>query len=261
MMQLSRFVSLRILWFISVFAVPSVMLTDKMGSPINKVLVGVIVAHIFVNTNDLLTVAQKNTAMGEPNCDEAPPNCHGSMLHNVDNFNRYFTYNGSYIAFFATYLVNSSSSHPVCSLDPFQAIPFLHENSSMTLLYISVECSKPGTRIVIRPRMKYIIPHSIYSLWVTNCTIYWKDISVLGQLVVLYAMELFDWDDEFTTGESEYFDACVQLKDEDTMSMERSIAGCTNVGEIVMKSTVGHTVSPVFVRQLWPSLTGLMIER
>ena len=61
--------------------------------------------------------------------------------------------------------------------------------------------------------------------------------------------------------ESEYFDACVEIQQPGGMrnkwDVGRSIAGCTNVVEIEILSTIARGVSPVFTRHLWPSVAEL----
>ena len=240
-----------------------VVVTNKMGSLINIMRVGIILAHISPIINDHFTAAQKTSPVNELNCDETPPNCDGLISYNDGNINKNFTYDGSYISMFVTVLVNSSSSRPVCAVDPFQSKHFLHKIPPKAVFHMNVACSQPGTRIVVRPELQYIIQTALYYLFVTNCTVYWKDISTLGRLAFFYGMRLLDWEDEFTTGESEYFDACVHFEEAngDNLGIGRSIAGCRNVGEIEMKSTIARILSPVFVRHLWPAMTELAIER
>ena len=240
-----------------------IMLIDKMGSRINIMLVGIILSHMLSYTKDHLAAAQKRVQVAEPNCDETPPNCDVFTYYRVYNFNKYIKHKNRVPASLTTYFVNSSSSHSVCSVDPFEATTFRHENSSWTISYIYISCSQPGTRVVIRPGTQYIIQSGMYNLFVTNCIMYWKDISLLGQLFVLHGMCLVDWEDEFTTGETEYFDSCVHLEEVngDDLGIRHSIAGCTNVGEIVVKSTIIRPLSPVFVRYLWPAIAEATIER
>ena len=151
---------------------------------------------IFLSLNGHQVTAWGRHSVEDLNCEEAPPNCHLISLTQVENVD-HFTYNGSSTVYSVRYLINSSSSHHVCSLNPLDKTPSLRNTSSVVAM--SITCSQPGTRIVITNRSEYIMSSVILSLWINNCTMYWKDLSKIGRLFVLYGITLHDWQDEFMT--------------------------------------------------------------
>ena len=150
---------------------------------------------------------------GSPITEEDPPYCYGWFDADDANENAYFQSNDSFDARHLHYLINSSSSQPVCALDPFEATSIHYVNASVMVM--DIHCSEPGTRIVMKLGSKNISSPLVWLLWVTNCSIYWKDISKLGKHIVIVSMLFVDWQDEFMTGEPEYFNACVHLKQRD----------------------------------------------
>ena len=239
------------------------MFLDKTGSPIGMILVGIILTLTLKNLNECLATTSKGNTREHINCEEDPPYCYGWFDADDANENAYFQSNDSFDARHLHYLINSSSSQPVCALDPFEATSIHYVNASVMVM--DIHCSEPGTRIVMKLGPKNISSPLVWLLWVTNCSIYWKDISKLGKHIVIVSMLFVDWQDEFMTGEPEYFNACVHLKqrngDKHQLGMKRSIEGCSGIAEIRVQNTIARTFSSVFASNLWPALTGLELNR
>ena len=213
---------------------------------------------VLIVLNDRQVTAWKLNSRVGLDCEEVPPNCQlQSLAQYVTRDDLMF--NGSSTQLSVAYSIDSSLSQPVCSLNPFKITPSLHNISSLVVM--SMTCSQSGTRIVITTGSEYTMSSAILTLWITNCAIYWKDLSKLGRLFVLFGITLHDWRDEFMNNEPEYSDTCVQIQQPRGVSnksdMDHTIAGCTNVVEIEIMNTIDRRVSPVFTRHLWPSVTEL----
>ena len=237
------------------------MSINKVGSQGGMILLGIVLT--LQNFYETLATSTEESSTEGPNCEEEPPDCTGwfdaEFLDMTQSL--YAQELNATIVRYVQYEINSSSSQPVCLLKPFKKMPF-HNASPMVLI---IGCSETGTRVVLKPGSKHINSSLPLFLWVTNCVIYWKDISKLGQHVVLKAIQLFDWRDEFSTGKPEYFNACVHLNHPDRdlyeLDTKRSIEGFTNIEKMTVYNTVVRTASPVFVRQLWSGLKILGFER
>ena len=236
-----------------------------MGSHVGIIPFGIILTLTLQHFNNFLATASDESSIEEdPNCEERPPYCYGWIDASVRDFNDflYVKKNSTFIGRYVQYGINSSSSQPVCSLDLLSES--IHRDNA-SVVVISIQCSETGTRIVMKPGSKHINSSLVWFLSVTNCTVYWKDISKLGKHVFLWAMQLSDWQDEFTTGKPEYFNACVHLNQSDgggnQLGAKLSIEGCTNIAELVVQNTIVRTASPVFARHLWPALAGLKLKR
>ena len=240
-----------------------VMRSKTNSGSLAKLILSVLVTFTLLRLNDHQVTAREQNSVEELNCEEAVPKCRVRSYFKGMNFDNHLIFNKSSNVVTAIYLINSSLLYPACSLNPVETAPSLRHASST--IFMKIICSEPGTRIVITTDSEYVMPSVSLVVWITSCAIYWKDLSKLGRLFAFDEIILDDWQDEFMTEESEYFDACVEVQPpkgaSDKSDVGRTIAGCTNIVVIQIKNSNVRGVSPVFACHLWPVMLQLVSER
>ena len=188
-------------------------------------------------------------------CKEEPTNCSATFQYGFDVQRDPVVITESYNLTWVDYFIDSS--HEVCSLnlDLYNIVPAITHD-----LGISIYCDTLGTQVVIQGG-NYTISKCTASLSITNCTIYWKDISAIDRNVDLQMLYLNDWKDEFTPMEDTCGEQQSLSTDLEKGWSELPFAEMRNIEVIHVIHTTVRQLSPVFTQHLWPNLRGLICDR
>ena len=102
-------------------------------------------------------------------CHESPPPCDVTHMR-YDGFPYSFTMAGHGYVNYIVYGLFINTSLPICSLDPFQWVTELVNDSSPFELYFHIECIAGPTRIVIHPTRNLTLPLIFSYVFVRGCS-------------------------------------------------------------------------------------------
>ena len=206
---------------------------------------------LFVSTGRFAS-ASTNSTSKSVTCQESPPRCSA----------KYMTFDSGSKPEFSIVGFSVDSSHTVCSLDLFRVMRNLHD---VKLNGITVSCKSTNTRLVISNSYNNISLHTGIVFRIINCSIYWKDISNVGNNIQLEGLDLLDCRDEFTSGESIFFETCVTLEhwgtDPAKGKSRLSIAGMTKLSRINLLNKDVQPISPALLQHLWPAVILFVCKR
>ena len=190
-------------------------------------------------------------------CNESPPPC-GVTHERYDGFPYAFTMAGQGYVNYILHVLDINSSLPVCSLDPFQEVAEVINGTSSFEINFHIRCIGGPTRIVIHPSQNLTLPLTFSYVFVGGCSIFWKDLSVLGQHLDVRVLVLYAWEDEFDQDKAGYFQHCVALdsthgEGNDT-DVFPPVSGLANVGSLDIAHKDVRPVSRVFTHHLWPKM-------
>ena len=207
-------------------------------------------------------VTSNDTVWDDEGCTEAPSNCTATFQYSFERMLDIHMLSGAHKMNVTLVQYSIDSPYHVCSFDPFETVPVL---PGVTVFSIDIQCSKPGTRIVITSNNPQATSLAKLILYLRYCTVYWKDISKIGRTATLKMLVLHDWKDEFASGEPEFFTKCVQLQNSSADTEDgrpiRFIAGMADVKFVRVQSKVVLPISQVFTHYVWPKLLSLAAER
>ena len=214
----------------------------------------------------LITKGPSSSLPEDVECDEMPPTC--NVNHHVSRAHPYaFTTPDHGHVESVYHEINVNAHQSVCSLDPMRFVSDTTNRSTPLRLHFGLGCPQ-SNRVVIRPSQN-LTSHLIFAyIRISNCTIYWKDLSQFGLYVDIRALILVGWKDEFIEQQPSFFRKCVELDDlnEGAEGIEPSIAAMVNVGSLLVSSIPAYngsadssifiniTCSPVFARHMWPQM-------
>ena len=195
-------------------------------------------------------------------CEEDPPSCSHKYTH-YDEFTPIFetVEHGRLTRHVHLFEVDASQSR--CSIDPFNNTnPDIKDNVPPVDIHIKIDCVYRSTRIVLRPSMNLTDTSAFGFLSISNCTMYWKDISLFGQSIKTLALELVNSRDEFPDGEDHYFYECVEFEEiHSRMDVEYPIVrGLGEVGTLIMMGPFWSSRHPVLLNYSWPVLAEITLE-
>ena len=217
----------------------------------------------FLPGSKAMSARGTNSIHGE-NCKESPPKCswkHTLYIPGKVSKDMKLPVNHDEDYTVVNYFIDSS--HTICSLDPFAIVNKLHD---VELGGIALTCLTPSTRLVIIAQDYRNNTLSIgFVIAIKSCSVYWKDIAVIGNGVRVNALHLIDWKDEFASDELEFFTNCVQLRNYSTDTESQSpglvLDVLSNVSQILMLNPDVQPLSPVFTQHIWPEMTRLECKR
>ena len=228
----------------------------------------VVALGLLLGTSRALTTTGPSPTIPElVECDETPPAC--NVSHKLtDGYPYTFTTpdHGYVESVYHEITINTQES--VCSLDPMSFVSDITNRSTPLSLQFRIQCPAKPTRVVIQPSRNLTSPLVFSYLVVSNCTMYWKDLSRFGQHVDIKVLMLLNWKDEFVDQQPSLFQQCVELDDlqEGLEGVAPSISSLARVGSLLISSShecscsddtpVFHksASSPVFARNMWPRM-------
>ena len=227
-----------------------------------------VVLCLSVGVSLALTTKRSSSSTEERvKCNETPPAC--NVTHELDpSHPSIFTIpDHGYVEFvFHKIVINTHES--TCSLDPMSFVFDITNRSTPLSVYFRIWCPPKPTRVVIKPSRNLTSPLVFSYLLISNCTMYWKDLSTFGQHVDIRVLNLFNWKDEFVEQQPIFFQQCVEFDDipEGMEDIGPSISSLASVGTLLVSSCHEYScsddtsffnnsvVSPVFVRNMWPRM-------
>ena len=225
----------------------------------------ILVLGLLVGWSWTLTTPEPLKSMPDSvDCNETPPEC--NISHQLKGGLPYTfkSHDHGYVES-VRHELQVNTRGLVCSLDPMKFITDVSNISMPLNLHFKIGCHH-ATRVVIRPTLNLSSPMVFAFIEISNCTMYWKDLSTFGRHVDVRAMLLFNWIDEFVAQQPSVFRQCVQLDGlhQEVDEVAPSISGLANVASLLVASsptcsctddTPVHTssvTSSVFTRHMWP---------
>ena len=221
--------------------------------------------HIVLFTGYLAALCQGLMSADNPQlCEEDPPPC--SYLYKYyDDFTPLFetAAHGRVLRHVYTFKVDSSQS--LCSIDPFINIePDIKDHIPTMNMHFEFGCVAQSTRIVLRPSMWLTNSSAFTYLFVNNCTVYWKEISLFGQSITMLVLQLFNSRDEFANGEDHYFYDCVEYKESMNSSEDGAypiVRGLEEVGTLVMAGLLSTGYRRLLLNHSWPAMAEITLQK
>ena len=223
---------------------------------------------LLVGASLALTTTQSSPNTPElVECNETPPACNVSHKLTEAYYHRFTTPGHGHVESVKhVFMINTHDS--VCSLDPISFVPDITNRSTPQCLCFSILCPPKPIRIVIRPSRNLTSPLVFAYLHISNCTLYWKDLSTFGQHVDIRTLLLLNWKDEFVEKQPTFFEQCMEFDDlqEGLDGMAPSISGLANVGTLMVSSChqiscsddspifYNSVPSPMFAHNMWPRM-------
>ena len=196
-------------------------------------------------------------------CEEDPPLCTYKYAYH-DNLPPVFetTEHGRVTRHAIVFEVDASQS--LCSIDPFINVEPSIPNDGITLnWHLQVGCVLTSTRIVLRPS-KNLTDTSVFAYLVINkCTVYWKDLSMMGQFIKMPVLNLYDSRDEFANGEEHYFYECIDYEESMTSGGDVAypiVRGLGQVGTLVMLWCFCIGSHPLLLNHSWPTMAEVTLD-
>ena len=227
---------------------------------------------LFVwNHRAFITASPSGNISEYVECDEIPPDCdtsHRLLGKHPSNFDIPYTYtapgNGDTESIDHEFIL--STHGPVCSMDPLLFVTDITNRTSPLGLYFKVECPSTATRVVVRT-FTNLTSHLVFAnLLITNCTMYWKDLSTFGGHIDVRFLTLLNWKDEFVEEQPNFFHRCVKLDDpqEGLEEVEPAISNLAKISSLIVSfsppcNCLDHSPictivasTPIFARHMWP---------
>ena len=203
---------------------------------------------------------------GDDICAENPPHCDVKQRSVNGTSGTFSTPFHTGIDIIVIQMNITSTSPTVCAIDPLvlAAQVLDYEVTDVTQLTLLINCARSDTRIVIRPVNNLTFPLILGFVHISNCVLYWKDLSKLGNFLSIQMLLLVGWQDEFGSNSSGiFFHKCVKFSTSKSDSADHAlvsydekfpISGLDKIWTLWVSSHVTRSVSPVFTDYLWPAM-------
>ena len=122
---------------------------------------------------------------GDDICAENPPHCDVKQRSVNGTSGTFSTPFHTGIDIIVIQMNITSTSPTVCAIDPLvlAAQVLDYEVTDVTQLTLLINCARSDTRIVIRPVNNLTFPLILGFVHISNCVLYWKDLSKLGNFL------------------------------------------------------------------------------
>ena len=195
-------------------------------------------------------------------CEEDPPPC--SFKYDHDDFTPQFETREQGCVNSHKHRFDVDGTQDICSLDPFINVdPNIQKYALTVDMRFEVNCAMRSTRIVLRPSMNLTATHIFSYIFFHKCTVYWKDLSLFGQLIKTLVLKLFDSRDEFTEDKRHFFDKCVVYEDSSNSSengVYPIVRGLRDLGTLAMTGSLSSGLHPLLLNHSWPALAEVTLH-